>query len=203
MASILAKLNRLTLKREARHFHAHETARFDALSGVPLASFRQRMWGLLIDLCLIGILRWLLGLHGHHSEDEGPLTMAKLLVKAVNEVEELLEFTLYFAVALKVGKGQTIGKWLMKVRVISLTHDRIGWWQSTERALGYGASLLEGGFGFVQFFINRNQQTVHDRIAETIVVDERPTAKRLHHVEVEEPEVQELAAGEALAAEQG
>ena len=63
--------------------------------------------------------------------------------------------------------------------MISITHHEIGWWQSTERALGYGASLLEGGFGFAQFFINRNQQCVHDRIAETIVVDVRPTAKRL------------------------
>lgn len=33
--------------------------------------------------------------------------------------------------------------------------------------------MLEGGFGFFQFFINRNHQCVHDRIAETIVVDVR------------------------------
>lgn len=190
-----AKPNRLALKRKARHFHAHETARFDALSGVPLASFRQRAWALLIDLCVIGILRLLLGLHGHKGEDDGPLTLAKLLVEAAHKVEELLEFTVYFAIALKLGKGQTIGKWLMKARVVSLTHSEVGWWQSTERALGYGASLLEGGFGFVQFFMNRNQQTVHDRIAETIVVDERPTARRLQHVEVEEPEIQELGVG--------
>ena len=45
-------------------------------------------------------------------------------------------------------------------------------WQSIEQALGYGASILEAGFGIVQFFINPNRRTVHDRIAETIVVDE-------------------------------
>jgi len=45
--------------------------------------------------------------------------------------------------------------------------------QSIERALGYGASFLEAGFGFIQFFINPNRRTVHDRIAETIVVDEK------------------------------
>ena len=64
----------------------------------------------------------------------------------------------------------------------------MGLWQSLERALGYGASFLEGGFGFLQYFIHRNRQTVHDRIAETIVVDESRNATRLVKVEVEEPE---------------
>jgi uncharacterized RDD family membrane protein YckC len=46
-------------------------------------------------------------------------------------------------------------------------------WHSVERALGYGASALEAGFGFLQYFIHPNRRTVHDRIAETIVVKER------------------------------
>jgi uncharacterized RDD family membrane protein YckC len=45
-------------------------------------------------------------------------------------------------------------------------------WHAIERALGYGASALELGFGFLQYFIHPNKQTVHDRIAETIVVKE-------------------------------
>ncbi len=32
--------------------------------------------------------------------------------------------------------------------------------------------MLELGLGFVQYFFDRNRRTVHDRIAETIVVDE-------------------------------
>jgi uncharacterized RDD family membrane protein YckC len=58
----------------------------------------------------------------------------------------------------------------------------MGVWQSIERALGYGASFLEGGFGFFQYFFARNRQTVHDRIAETIVVDLRKSAKRLENL---------------------
>ena len=49
-------------------------------------------------------------------------------------------------------------------------HDRITFWQAVERALGYGASMLEGGFGFFQYFIYPNRRCVHDRIAETIVI---------------------------------
>jgi len=54
--------------------------------------------------------------------------------------------------------------------VVSLVHERLGFWQALERALGYGASALEFGFGFVQYFIHPNRRTLHDRIAETIVV---------------------------------
>lgn len=67
----------------------------------------------------------------------------------------------------------------MQIRVISLTHARVTFWQSVERALGYGASFLELGFGFAQFFINRNRQCAHDRIAETVVTDMRRLASAL------------------------
>ena len=46
-----------------------------------------------------------------------------------------------------------------------------------ERALGYGASALEGGFGFIQYCIHLNHCCVHDRITETIVV-KNPCAKQ-------------------------
>jgi uncharacterized RDD family membrane protein YckC len=69
--------------------------------------------------------------------------------------------------------GFTVGKRLLRIRVISLTAPEITLWQAVERTLGYGASLLEGGFGFIQFFIHRNRQCVHDRIAETIVIQNR------------------------------
>jgi uncharacterized RDD family membrane protein YckC len=79
---------------------------------------------------------------------------------------------IYFGLATYFGNGQPLGKKLMKIRVVSLTHW-ISLWQSIERALGYGASILEAGFGFIQYFIHPNRRTVHDRIAETIVTDER------------------------------
>jgi len=169
------------LHRKPRHFHAHETARFDQLSGLPLASFRQRAWAMVIDLVIVGFVQFVFGMHGcsRTAHETGPVTFASLLMMAAHKVENLLEFTLYFIVMLKLGKGQTPGKKLMKARVVSLTHEELSWWQSIERGLGYGASLLEGGFGFAQFFFARNQQCVHDRIAETIVVDERPEARRL------------------------
>jgi uncharacterized RDD family membrane protein YckC len=132
---------------------------------------------MLIDLAIISLV----GLPSFFARHKGAHEVASwpaLIEKLLTEVRDLMESVAYFAIALKLGKGRTPGKWLMKIRVVSLTHHQIGWWQSIERGLGYGASLLEGGFGFAQYFLNRNRMCVHDRIAETIVVDLRK--KRLH-----------------------
>ena len=79
--------------------------------------------------------------------------------------------TLWYVTAATVLLG------LMAASVI-LVHERISLWHCIERALGYAASSLELGFGFLQYFIHPNAQTVHDRIAETIVVSERSAGGR-------------------------
>jgi uncharacterized RDD family membrane protein YckC len=79
---------------------------------------------------------------------------------------------LYFTLSVYFGKSQTLGKRICRIRIVSLTHDHIGFWHALERALGYGASALEGGFGFIQYFLRADRRTVHDRIAETIVTME-------------------------------
>jgi uncharacterized RDD family membrane protein YckC len=89
----------------------------------------------------------------------------------------LVVVALYFGVGTWLGHGQTPGKRLLRIRVVSLSHGHLSLWHAVERSLGYAASVLEGGFGFVQYFIHPNRQTVHDRIAETIVVKEPKRSK--------------------------
>lgn len=84
----------------------------------------------------------------------------------------LVVVALYFGVGTWLGHGQTPGKRLLRIRVVSLSHGHLTLWHAVERSLGYAASALEVGFGFMQYFIHPNRQTVHDRIAETIVVQE-------------------------------
>jgi len=84
----------------------------------------------------------------------------------------LLALVLYFGLGTYFGNGQTPGKRLARIRVVSTLHPQLSLWHALERALGYGASALELGFGFLQYFIADNRQTVHDRIAGTIVVTE-------------------------------
>jgi uncharacterized RDD family membrane protein YckC len=78
--------------------------------------------------------------------------------------------TLYFTLSFYFWKGQTIGKRILRLRVISLYHEHLGLWHCFERSLGYYASTLEFGFGFIQAFWNPNRMALHDKIGETIVI---------------------------------
>ncbi|HZU29333.1 MAG TPA: RDD family protein [Bryobacteraceae bacterium] len=150
------------------------------LEGLPLASFGARAAALVIDF-LIALVLFL------------PIIAVYVLIAsrflpadAHIDIEfnffhnwySLVWLVLYFGVSLYIGKGQTIGKRLLRIRVVSLVHDHLSLWHCIERALGYGASALEGGFGFIQYFVHPNHRTVHDRIAETIVVRDTPPAAR-------------------------
>jgi len=155
-----------------KNYNAHETARMMELDGASLAPFVRRAVAFLIDLMLAVLLSsiilyaYLYVSGKYNASDE---------IKIDFNFENWYSITatlLYFGLATYFGNGKTLGKKLLKIRVVSLTHSRMTLWQSLERALGYGASILEAGFGFIQFFINPNRRTVHDRIAETIVVIE-------------------------------
>lgn len=146
-----------------------------ALAGLPLASFKRRAFAFLIDSALVSVIsspfeiahliRTLTHLEGHAGHE---------VMHFAEHANELFFTLLYFGLATWKFDGRTLGKRWMKIRVVSLVHRHISLWQALERTLGYGASALEGGFGFFQYFMNPNHLCVHDRIAETIVVSETP-----------------------------
>ena len=83
---------------------------------------------------------------------------------------------LYYVLVSSLSNGRSVGKWVARTRIVSLTHQHVGLWQSIERTLGYGVSTAEG-IGFLQYFSSANRMCVHDRIAQTIVVDVRKKIK--------------------------
>jgi uncharacterized RDD family membrane protein YckC len=78
--------------------------------------------------------------------------------------------TIYFTLIMYFTDGQTIGKRILGIKIVSVYHHRISFWHCLERSLGYIASTLEVGLGFLQVFWNPNRMALHDRIAETIVI---------------------------------
>lgn len=66
-----------------------------------------------------------------------------------HEPGNLIFLFLYFGLANYLGNGRTPGKFIARTRAVSFTGSRLGLWQSIERALGYGAAILEGGLGFL------------------------------------------------------
>lgn len=145
------------------------------LQGAELASFGSRALAFAIDFVLANLLFipvallavWVLTSAGVESR------RIRISMGFFDNWYSIVWLVLYFGLATYFGRGATPGKRLLRIRVVSLLHERMSLWHSIERALGYGASALELGFGFVQYFIHPNRRTVHDRIAETIVVTER------------------------------
>jgi len=77
---------------------------------------------------------------------------------------------IYSTVSFYFFNGRSIGKYFCRLRVISLYHKHIGLWHCIERSLGYFASGLEFGFGFIQAYWNTNRMALHDKIGETVVI---------------------------------
>jgi uncharacterized RDD family membrane protein YckC len=170
----------MPLYRQAGIFNPHESHRAHALEGSPLAPFGRRFSAVAIDFFILALtnaplklaLQYLIEQKLHIGEDlyRSMHVQVQFRMDLTLEVLWTIWLVLYFGLFLRITNGLTPGKRLLRIRVVSLTHDRLSFWQSVERALGYGASALEGGFGFLQYFLNSNHQCAHDRLAETIVV---------------------------------
>lgn len=80
--------------------------------------------------------------------------------------------SLYMTVFLSWWNGQTVGKKLMRLRVVRLDGEPITWWIAFERAGGYAAGFATGLLGFAQVYWDANRQAIHDRIVGTVVVVE-------------------------------
>ncbi|MBN1396580.1 MAG: RDD family protein [Bacteroidetes bacterium] len=156
-------------------YESIETDRMPALKDMELASFSRRAISFLVDLAIASFLFFVV-----FSVIE-PFLIKMGWIKSDQEIIFALNLNwysiawvvMYFGLAVYFGNGKTPGKCMIGIRIVSTAHERISLWHSIERALGYGYSTLEFFFGFIQFFLYPNRRTLHDRIAETIVIREK------------------------------
>jgi uncharacterized RDD family membrane protein YckC len=169
---------RLPLKfdMKSRTFTPPGKDRVQAMAGMPLGSFRARAGAWFMDgAVVIGLwfgMKAILSLFGAGAliPKEGT---GSVHIELFEDPVGIGLVALYFGLLPRLWNGRTIGKRVFGLRIVSLSHERLTLWQCIERALGYAFSSLEGGFGFLQYFLHPNRQTVHDRIAETVVIKER------------------------------
>lgn len=81
--------------------------------------------------------------------------------------------TFYFTAFIALGKGQTLGKKLVGIKVLQLDGTPLSLWDSFGRYGGYGAGLATGLLGFIQIYWDANRQAIHDKISATVVIDIR------------------------------
>lgn len=79
-----------------------------------------------------------------------------------------IPFTYY--VWLYTKYGATLGKMLIKIKVVDLNYEKISFSQVIIRLLSYWLSLI-GFIGFLWIIIDQNNQGFHDKIAKTYVVN--------------------------------
>jgi len=151
--------------------------------GVVLASMWIRLSAFLVDMALVmaiytllaNFLKWcgvmlsdMYISNFNHVELKG--------IDAESNLGKLLSFLLsmvpilYFTLITYFSNGKTVGKMIFRIRILSLYHSNINFWHCLERSLGYVASFLEAGLGFIQAFWNPNRMSLHDKIAETVVI---------------------------------
>jgi uncharacterized RDD family membrane protein YckC len=205
-----------------RNFSARETEWLLELDGIELAGFWQRAFAITIDGIILTIIFSAIAtsifvgvvfyrVHGLHEASSMDVYLTQVAPKIDHNqgklalapngesfrlINDIVVPILYFGILLWKGKGRTPGMRIMRIRVVSLMHRHITFWHAVERALGYGAAALEGGFGFVQFFIHPYRRCAQDRLAETIVVTER-SYQALQH-KLQHPLLPDNAVNDAL-----
>jgi uncharacterized RDD family membrane protein YckC len=83
----------------------------------------------------------------------------------------LVVFLPLYHIALWSRWGQTIGMMAVHIKVISRTGGRLSLWRSALRLLGYAASVAPLFLGIVIALFDRERRTLHDRLADTVVVE--------------------------------
>lgn len=106
-----------------------------------------------------------------------PPTLSERLDAAVTELGLGLGWGIvYFSLLPAFGSGRTLGKRLMRLRIVELSGQPLTPLRALKRYGGYAAGIATGGLGFVQALWDPNRQCLHDKAAHTVVLDERDGA---------------------------
>lgn len=149
---------------------------------IKLASVSRRWLAILIDGIIVGMLTFLLiAISDATGIMEGALTARDdaLISDAVSQLQSdllgynLLVSAIYNVLLMTIFNGQTLGKIILRIRVVKKNGNRFGWLDALLRnVFGYAIS---GMFmlGYLWALIDRESQAWHDKLAGTVVIDER------------------------------
>lgn len=104
-------------------------------------------------------------LNDGNLSDQAPYVAVAVLLAYV------LAFLPLYHVLLWSWRGQTVGKMAVHIKVLSRTGGRVSLGRSALRLLGYAASVTPLFLGVVIALFDRERRALHDRLADTVVVE--------------------------------
>lgn len=137
----------------------------------PRANFGRRLVAFLIDVLIFTVAGWFLsallaGTAGTTADSQAVAGVA-LLLWLVLTVAQIA----YFVVLEGGPSGQTLGKKVMDIRVIDFsTGGPLGYGKAFVRWIGRIPSTIVCYLGYLWMLWDRERQTWHDKIANTVVV---------------------------------
>ncbi|MCP4631563.1 MAG: RDD family protein [candidate division Zixibacteria bacterium] len=144
------------------------------------AGFKRRVWAFVIDvvisivllnivLLVFGIVKWYSKsggtfTYGVEHHDPGAFYMYIIWYGAV--------FIVYSWLTTYYWNGQTIGKNILKIRIVSLDGFKMTNRRALIRSLSYVITLLQFSKSIIKYYCDNNSPVTHDRIAKTKVIYE-------------------------------
>ena len=138
------------------------------MTDLNLATTQKRIWSFVIDDLVISMLFIAI-----FYEQLGTITTAEGITFFIkNNYWMLIALKVVYHTLFTWQNGQTLGKYIMKIRVVSIEGQYIlslpiSFLRSAMRVLGEMFFYI----GFLPAFFSPTKQTLHDRVARSIVVN--------------------------------
>lgn len=142
--------------------------------GPDFAGLPHRLAATLADLVVLALLDALvlavtMGIAGR------PLSVDSLQTIGLGPMALCgLAVALLYVAGLTRYSGQTLGKRLVRIRVVGGDDEAVSWARALRRAVGWLASVATLGLPCLPALFDDRRRTVHDRLAGTHVVHVRP-----------------------------
>jgi uncharacterized RDD family membrane protein YckC len=150
-----------------------------ATSDAPYAGFFVRLLAFVIDGVVVGLLGYCIALLGvwivYNAENGGALAtyadfLSEMTLTIVCISLSAISCLLYFAIFEKSSAQATLGKRIMRIKVVGLNGERIGFGRALARTVAKAISFATAGFGFFMAGFTGRKQALHDKLAGCLVV---------------------------------
>lgn len=138
------------------------------VAGPASAGFVSRLIALAIDLVVlavaVSVTHWFIATLDALLRPWARVDLSALIVAAIPLV------VIAYFVGLWRLSGQTVGKWLLGLRVVSVDGGRVRIGRGLARLGGYVVSALPLYAGFLWVLVDPQRRALHDRLARTRVI---------------------------------